>query len=204
MFTGIIERTAKVAEIVREGSNFHFWLESPIAAELKIDQSMAHDGVCLTVVRIEADRQRYMVTAMEETMQRSNLRTWEVGTEVNLERSMPMDGRFDGHIVQGHVDTTAVCTGIEDADGSRYFKFEYDIDPAMAARGYMTVEKGSVTVNGVSLTVCDSEARSFRVAIIPYTMDHTNFCEIGVGSRVNIEFDIIGKYLARLAGFADR
>ncbi|MDE5703867.1 MAG: riboflavin synthase, partial [Bacteroidales bacterium] len=116
MFTGIIERTAKVAEIIREGSNFHFWLESPIAAELKIDQSMAHDGVCLTVVRIEADRQRYMVTAMEETMQRSNLRTWEVGTEVNLERSMPMDGRFDGHIVQGHVDQTAVCEKVETLD----------------------------------------------------------------------------------------
>ena len=195
MFTGIIERTAKVAEIIREGSNFHFWLESPIAAELKIDQSMAHDGVCLTVVRIEADRQRYMVTAMEETMQRSNLRTWEVGTEVNLERSMPMDGRFDGHIVQGHVDQTARCTAKEDAGGSWYFTFAYEPQGG----GLCTVEKGSVAVNGVSLTVCDSEKDSFRVAIIPYTFEHPNFSDIKVGTRVNIEFDIIGKYIARIA-----
>ena len=146
----------------------------------------------------------YTVTAIQETLDRSNLGLLKAGDLVNLERSMIMNGRLDGHIVQGHVDTTAVCTDIEDADGSRYFKFEYDIDPAMAARGYMTVEKGSVTVNGVSLTVCDSERDSFRVAIIPYTLEHTNFRNIQEGSLVNLEFDIIGKYLARLAGFADR
>ena len=152
------------------------------ADELHIDQSVAHNGVCLTVVDIKPDN-CYTVTAIQET----------------LERSMLMNGRLDGHIVQGHVDTTAVCTSVEEADGSRYFKFEYEVSPQMVAKGYMTVEKGSVTVNGVSLTVCDSERSSFRVAIIPYTFEHTNFCRIVPGTRVNIEFDIIGKYLARLA-----
>ena len=203
MFSGIVEGTARVVSVVADEGNVHLTLQWDLADELRIDQSLAHNGVCLTVVALPGDG-TYTVTAISETLRRSNLGDLREGSLVNLERSMPVNGRLDGHIVQGHVDTTAVCTSIEDADGSRYFKFEYDIDPAMAARGYMTVEKGSVTVNGVSLTVCDSEARSFRVAIIPYTMDHTNFCEIGVGSRVNIEFDIIGKYLARLAGFADR
>ena len=200
MFTGIIERTAKVAEIVREGSNFHFWLESPIAAELKIDQSMAHDGVCLTVVSINGDG-TYTVTAIQETLSRTNLGGLKPGMSVNLERSMKMDGRLDGHIVQGHVDTVAVCEDIQQVDGSTYFKFVYsNVDPRMAAKGYVTVEKGSVTVNGVSLTVCDSTDNSFRVAIIPYTFEHTNFRDIAVGDKVNLEFDIIGKYLARLMG----
>ena len=140
----------------------------------------------------------YTVTAIRETLERSNLGLLKPGDRVNVERSMVMNGRLDGHIVQGHVDTTAVCTAIEEADGSRYFKFDYEVSPEMAAKGYMTVEKGSVTVNGVSLTVCDSELRSFRVAIIPYTFEHTNFHDIAVGTRVNLEFDIIGKYLARL------
>ena len=192
MFTGIIERTAKVADIVREGSNFHFWLESPIAKALKIDQSMAHDGVCLTVVKIEPERERYMVTAMEETMQRSNLRTWQVGTEVNLERSMPMDGRFDGHIVQGHLDQTAVCEKVETLDGSWRFFFKDDVN------AHFTVEKGSVCINGVSLTVVDSKPGLLSVAIIPYTSEFTNFHQIKAGSIVNLEFDILGKYITRL------
>ena len=192
MFTGIIERTAKVVDIIKEGSNFHFWLESPIAAELKIDQSMAHDGVCLTVIKIEADRNRYMVTAMEETMQRSNLRTWQVGSEVNLERSMPMDGRFDGHIVQGHVDQTAVCEKVETLDGSWRFFFKYEV------KEHFTVEKGSVCINGVSLTVVDSKPGLLSVAIIPYTYEFTNFHQIKAGSVVNLEFDILGKYITRL------
>ena len=202
MFSGIVERMGEVVAVRQDRQNKDFTLRADFCRELKIDQSIAHNGVCLTVVDITDDT--YTVTAMKETLDRSNLGLLRAGDLVNLERSMRPDALLDGHIVQGHVDTTAVCTDIEDADGSRYFKFEYDIDPAMAARGYMTVEKGSVTVNGVSLTVCDSEARSFRVAIIPYTMDNTNFREIAVGTRVNIEFDIIGKYLARLAGFADR
>ena len=158
---------------------------------------MAHNGVCLTVVSLNPDN-TYTVTAIRETLERSNLGLLKPGDRVNVERSMVMNGRLDGHIVQGHVDTTAVCTAIEEADGSRYFKFDYEVSPEMAAKGYMTVEKGSVTVNGVSLTVCDSELRSFRVAIIPYTFEHTNFHDIAVGTRVNLEFDIIGKYLARL------
>ena len=140
----------------------------------------------------------YVVTAIQETLDRSNLGELEVGSKVNLERSMLMNGRLDGHIVQGHVDCTAICTEVEELDGSTYFKFEYDVDPEMAAKGYTTVEKGSVTVNGVSLTVCQSERNSFKVAIIPYTFEHTNFCDIKVGSKVNLEFDIIGKYLAKL------
>ena len=172
-------------------------LKCAFTDELHIDQSVAHNGVCLTVVALNPDN-TYTVTAIRETLDRSNLGLLKAGDRVNLERSMQMNGRLDGHIVQGHVDTTAVCTDIEEADGSRYFKFEYEVSPEMAAKGYMTVEKGSVTVNGVSLTVCDSELSSFRVAIIPYTFEHTNFHEIAVGTRVNIEFDIIGKYLARL------
>ena len=188
---------------VREGGNLQLTVRCSFANELKIDQSVAHNGVCLTVVALNPDG-TYTVTAIQETLDRSNLGLLHEGDLVNLERSMLMNGRLDGHIVQGHVDTTAVCTEVEEVDGSRYFKFEYEVSPEMAAKGYMTVEKGSVTVNGVSLTVCDSELRSFRVAIIPYTLEHTNFCRIEPGTRVNLEFDIIGKYLARLQEVAGR
>jgi riboflavin synthase len=165
--------------------------------ELKIDQSVAHNGVCLTVVNISGDE--YTVTAIQETLDRSNLGNLKVGDRVNVERSMLMNGRLDGHIVQGHVDCTAQCTAISEADGSRYFTFEYLFNREMAEQGYVTVEKGSVTVNGVSLTVCNSKPNSFQVAIIPYTFEHTNFRDIRVGSKVNLEFDIIGKYISRLA-----
>lgn len=197
MFSGIVEEAATVTAARREGGNLHLTVRCSFANELKIDQSVAHNGVCLTVVALNPDS-TYTVTAIQETLDRSNLGLLREGDLVNLERSMLMNGRLDGHIVQGHVDTTAVCTEVEEVDGSRYFKFEYDVSAEMAAKGYMTVEKGSVTVNGVSLTVCDSELRSFRVAIIPYTLEHTNFCRIEPGTRVNLEFDIIGKYLARL------
>lgn len=196
MFSGIVERTAEVAEIRTDRQNKDFVLRADFCRELKIDQSIAHNGVCLTVVDITDDT--YTVTAMKETLDRSNLGLLQPGDLVNLERSMKPDALLDGHIVQGHVDTTAVCTEVENADGSTYFTFVYDTTPEMVAKGYMTVEKGSVTVNGVSLTVCDSTPRSFRVAIIPYTFEHTNFCTIQPGTRVNLEFDIIGKYLARL------
>lgn len=187
-----------VTAVERRGGNVDLTVRCSFADELHIDQSVAHNGVCLTVVDIKPDN-CYTVTAIQETLDRSNIGQLAPGDLVNLERSMLMNGRLDGHIVQGHVDTTAVCTSVEEADGSRYFKFEYEVSPQMVAKGYMTVEKGSVTVNGVSLTVCDSERSSFRVAIIPYTFEHTNFCRIVPGTRVNIEFDIIGKYLARLA-----
>jgi riboflavin synthase len=197
MFSGIVEEPARVVAVNRDGGNLHLTVACSFVDELKIDQSVAHNGVCLTVVSLPGDG-TYTVTAIQETLDRSNLGDLKPGDKVNLERSMVMNGRLDGHIVQGHVDCRAVCTDIEDVDGSRYFKFEYPFDKVMASRGYMTVEKGSVTVNGVSLTVCNSERNSFRVAIIPYTLEHTNFQQIVVGSRVNIEFDIIGKYLARL------
>ncbi|MBP3638342.1 MAG: riboflavin synthase [Muribaculaceae bacterium] len=202
MFSGIVEEAATVTAAKREGGNLHLTVRCSFANELKIDQSVAHNGVCLTVVALNPDS-TYTVTAIQETLDRSNLGLLREGDLVNLERSMLMNGRLDGHIVQGHVDTTAVCTEVEEVDGSRYFKFEYDVPAEMAAKGYMTVEKGSVTVNGVSLTVCDSELRSFRVAIIPYTLEHTNFCRIQPGTRVNLEFDIIGKYLARLQEVRD-
>ncbi len=202
MFSGIVEEAATVTAAKREGGNLHLTVRCSFANELKIDQSVAHNGVCLTVVALNPDS-TYTVTAIQETLDRSNLGLLREGDLVNLERSMLMNGRLDGHIVQGHVDTTAVCTEVEEVDGSRYFKFEYDVPSEMAAKGYMTVEKGSVTVNGVSLTVCDSELRSFRVAIIPYTLEHTNFCRIEPGTRVNLEFDIIGKYLARLQEVRD-
>ena len=198
MFSGIVEEAARVvaAEKTDDG-NLTLKVNCSFVDELKIDQSVAHNGVCLTVVAI-ADG-TYTVTAIQETLDRSNLGDLKAGDLVNLERSMLMNGRLDGHIVQGHVDTTAICVETEDVDGSRYFKFKYDVSPELVAKGYMTVEKGSVTVNGVSLTVCDSTPDTFRVAIIPYTMEHTNFQCIEVGTRVNLEFDIIGKYLARLA-----
>ncbi|MDE5726951.1 MAG: riboflavin synthase [Duncaniella sp.] len=198
MFSGIVEEAARVTAAERRDGNVDLTVKCSFGEELHIDQSVAHNGVCLTVVSLNTDG-TYTVTAIQETLDRSNLGDLKPGDEVNLERSMVMNGRLDGHIVQGHVDTTAVCTDIEEVDGSRYYKFEYEVSPEMAAKGYMTVEKGSVTVNGVSLTVCDSERSSFRVAIIPYTFEHTNFKQIKPGTRVNIEFDIIGKYLARLA-----
>ena len=196
MFSGIVETTGTVVAATREQGNLQLTLRCPFTDELRIDQSVAHHGVCLTVVAIDGDT--YQVTAIQETLDRSNLGLLKPGDLVNLERSMRLDGRLDGHIVQGHVDTTAVCTEVTEADGSHSFKFEYEVSPELIAKGYMTVEKGSVTVNGVSLTVCDSERNSFRVAIIPYTLEHTNFCRIQPGTRVNLEFDILGKYLARL------
>jgi len=192
MFSGIVERMAEVVDIRSDRRNKDFVLRADFAQELKIDQSIAHNGVCLTVVDISDDT--YTVTAMKETLDRSNLGLLRVGDLVNLERSMKPDALLDGHIVQGHVDQTARCTSREDADGSWYFAFEYE----PRGGGLCTVEKGSVCVNGVSLTVCDSRPSSFRVAIIPYTFEHTNFCRIDVGSVVNLEFDIVGKYIARL------
>ena len=198
MFSGIVENIARVKGIKHNGTNIDLTFECPFTDELHIDQSVAHNGVCLTVTALNPDG-TYNVTAIQETLDRSNLGELTEGSEVNLERSMLMNGRLDGHIVQGHVDTTAVCTAVEEMDGSTYFTFKYSVTPELVAKGYMTVEKGSVTVNGVSLTVCDSERDSFRVAIIPYTLEHTNFHTIKTGTKVNIEFDIIGKYLARLA-----
>lgn len=196
MFSGIVEEMATVTAIKKERENIDFTLQCSFTDQLKIDQSVAHNGVCLTVVAIEGNE--YTVTAMKETLERSNLGLLKVGDHVNVERSMMMNGRLDGHIVQGHVDMTARCTATEDAEGSTYYTFEYTYDREMAQRGYFTVDKGSVTVNGVSLTVCDPTLNTFRVAIIPYTKAHTNFCDIGVGSIANIEFDILGKYIARL------
>lgn len=200
MFSGIVEEAAKVVNITRDGGNVHLTLTCSFVNELKIDQSVAHNGVCLTVVNLPGDG-TYTVTAIQETLDRSNLGDLKVGDLVNLERSMLMNGRLDGHIVQGHVDCTATCQSVEEADGSRYYHFRYNVDTEMARKGYVTVEKGSVTINGVSLTVCNSEADSFRVAIIPYTFEHTNFKNIQPGTRVNLEFDIIGKYLSRLMEF---
>ncbi len=200
MFSGIVEEMATVRAVKRYGENVDFTLTCSFVDELKIDQSIAHNGVCLTVVEI-ADG-AYTVTAMKETLDRSNLRLLREGDRVNVERSMLMNGRLDGHIVQGHVDQTARCTQMEDADGSTYFTFEYAADRVMARRGYFTVDKGSVTVNGVSLTVCEPTDNSFKVAIIPYTRENTNFADIQVGTVVNIEFDILGKYIARLHDFS--
>lgn len=196
MFSGIIEEFATVTAIRKDRENIDFTLSCSFVGELKIDQSVAHNGVCLTVVSISDDC--YTVTAMKETLDRSNLGLLQVGDKVNIERSMLLNGRLDGHIVQGHVDQTARCTAIDDADGSKYFTFSYEADREMARRGYFTVDKGSVTVNGVSLTVCNPTDHTFQVAIIPYTFEHTNFCDIHVGSVVNLEFDILGKYIARL------
>ena len=196
MFSGIIEEAAVVTALHKENENLHITMRCSFTNELKIDQSVAHNGVCLTVVAIDGDQ--YTVTAIKETLERSNLGNLKVGSKVNLERSMIMNGRLDGHIVQGHVDQTAVCTEVRNADGSYYFHFEYASTPDMRKRGYLTVDKGSVTVNGVSLTVCTPTDNSFEVAIIPYTFEHTNFCQIEAGSVVNLEFDIIGKYIARM------
>lgn len=198
MFSGIVEGTATVAGIVKEQENVHFTLQWNRADELKIDQSLSHNGVCLTVVAVDKKKKTYKVTAIKETLLKSNLGLLETGSKVNLERSMPMNGRLDGHIVQGHVDQTAVCTKVEEADGSWYYTFEYDFDKEKARQGYMTVEKGSVTVNGVSLTVVNSKDNSFQVAIIPYTWEVTNFHTFKQGTIINLEFDIIGKYLSKL------
>jgi riboflavin synthase len=199
MFSGIVEEMATVVAIRKYQENIDFTLRCSFVGDLKIDQSIAHNGVCLTVVSIDGDT--YTTTAMKETLNRSNLGRLKVGDKVNVERSMMMNGRLDGHIVQGHVDETATCIAAEDADGSTYFTFQYPLNKEMARRGYFTVDKGSVTVNGVSLTVCDPTDDTFRVAIIPYTRQNTNFCDIKVGSVVNLEFDILGKYIARLHDF---
>ncbi|MEJ6583836.1 MAG: riboflavin synthase [Crocinitomicaceae bacterium] len=191
MFTGIIEQLGVVKHIEHEGENVHFTMNAAFTNELKIDQSVAHNGCCLTVVKLDGDD--YVVTAIQETMQKTNLGDWVVGTKVNLERCMVMNGRLDGHIVQGHVDTTAKCVDIEDQDGSWKYTFKYTDDQ-------ITVEKGSVTVNGTSLTVVGSKDKQFSVCIIPYTYEFTNFHELQLGSHVNLEFDIIGKYVAKMMG----
>lgn len=196
MFSGIVEETAVVTAVEKDKGNVDLTLKCSFADELKIDQSVAHNGVCLTVVR-KGDG-GYTVTAMKETLERSNLGRLKAGDRVNVERSMQMNGRLDGHIVQGHVDMTAECVSMRDADGSTYFTFRHRYDKDMARRGYFTVDKGSVTVNGVSLTVCEPTADTFTVAIIPYTFEHTNFSDVRPGSIVNVEFDILGKYIARL------
>ncbi len=196
MFSGIVEEAATVVALKKEKGNLHISLKSSFTNELKIDQSVSHNGVCLTVVSIDNDV--YTVTAIQETLDISNLGLLEVGSKVNLERSMPMNGRLDGHIVQGHVDQTAVCTDVTEANGSWYFTFEYKFDKEMAKKGYMTVDKGSVTINGVSLTVVEPTNNSFKVAIIPYTYEYTNFHQIKKDSVVNLEFDIIGKYISRI------
>jgi riboflavin synthase len=196
MFSGIIEEFATVVAIRKDRENIDFTLTCSFTNELSIDQSVAHNGVCLTVVKISGNQ--YVVTAMKETLCRTNLGLLKEGDKVNVERSMVMNGRLDGHIVQGHVDQTATCVKMEDANGSTYFTFEYPENREMARHGYFTVDKGSVTVNGVSLTVCNPTSKSFQVAIIPYTFEHTNFCDIRQGSVVNLEFDIIGKYISRM------
>lgn len=200
MFSGIVEEAAVVIGLEREGGNLHLKMKCSFTDELKIDQSVAHNGVCLTIVKLEGDE--YIVTAIQETLDKSNLGLLKVGDKVNLERSMMMNGRLDGHIVQGHVDQTATCTRVDETDGSWRYRFEYLLNPSKAVEGYMTVEKGSVTVNGVSLTVCNAGDNSFEVSIIPYTYEHTNFHQIQAGSVVNLEFDIIGKYLSRMMHFS--
>ena len=201
MFSGIVEEAATVVAIEKDKSNVHFTLKCTFANELKIDQSISHNGVCLTVVDLKEDS--YTVTAIQETLDVSNLGSLKVGDKVNLERSMLMNGRLDGHIVQGHVDQTAVCENVREADGSWYFKFKYDFNKDMAQKGYLTVDKGSVTVNGVSLTVVNPTDNTFEVAIIPYTYEYTNFHQIKKGTLVNLEFDIIGKYISRILAFRD-
>jgi riboflavin synthase len=191
VFTGIIEAQGKVIDIKTEGTNKHFFLSCPFVKELKIDQSLAHNGVCLTVVHTQEDH--YQVTAIDETLKKTNLNDLKIADQVNLERCMAANGRFDGHVVQGHVDQTAVCTGVKDQNGSWLFTFQYD-----GASGNITVEKGSVCVNGISLTVVNSQPDAFSVAIIPYTYEHTNLKHVQPGVTVNLEFDIIGKYVARL------
>ncbi len=199
MFSGIVEEYAKVVALEKEQENLHITMQCSFVKELKIDQSISHNGVCLTVVGLTDDT--YTVTAMKETLECSNLGLLKVGDKVNVERSMLMNGRLDGHIVQGHVDQTATCIGITDAEGSWYYTFKYTFSEEMAKRGYVTVDKGSVTVNGVSLTVCNPTEDTFQVAIIPYTYEYTNFHTFKIGTVVNIEFDIIGKYISRMLSY---
>jgi len=191
MFTGIIETQGTIKEIIKDNDNIHFTITSSITHELKIDQSVSHDGVCLTVVAI--NNNDYTVTAIKETLEKTNLSGWNAGRIVNLERAMKLGDRLDGHIVQGHVDQTGVCKSVENANGSWYYTFGYD-----AAANNITIEKGSITVNGVSLTVVNSKENEFSVAIIPYTYEHTNFNAITAGTIINLEFDVVGKYVARL------
>ncbi len=189
MFTGIIEQLATIQKVVKENENLHITLEADFVNELRIDQSVAHNGICLTVVAI--DNNSYTVTAIQETIQKTNISFWDITSKVNVERCMQLNGRLDGHIVQGHVDTKGVCTSVEDQDGSWKYTFEYQAS-------HVTVDKGSITINGVSLTVVDSKTDTFSVCIIPYTFEHTNFHQLKVGDHVNLEFDIIGKYVAKL------
>lgn len=191
MFTGIIETLGIVKDIVKEEENLHLTINSSITNELKIDQSVAHNGVCLTVVGIENDN--YTVTAIKETIDKTNVGDWKINDIVNIERAMKLGDRLDGHIVQGHVDQVGLCKSVEETDGSWKFTFEYD-----AALNNITIEKGSITVNGVSLTVVDSKINEFSVAIIPYTFEHTNFKSFKIGTKINLEFDVIGKYVAKL------
>lgn len=206
MFSGIVEETAKVVGIEQDGGNVHLTLTCSFAGELSIDQSVAHNGVCLTVVKMEERPEGpcYTVTAMRETLERSNLGELQVGDEVNVERSMVMNGRLDGHIVQGHVDETATCTDVEEQEGSYQFTFRYETSREMVERGYFCVDKGSVTVNGVSLTVCRPTEDTFQVCIIPYTYANTNFHSIRKGTTVNLEFDILGKYIARMSSLLEK
>lgn len=199
MFSGIVEEAAQVVAVQQDKGNIHITMKCSFVDELKIDQSVSHNGVCLTVVDIKDDT--YTVTAIKETLERSNLGLLKIGDKVNLERSMIMNGRLDGHIVQGHVDQTAICAKVEEADGSWYYTFEYEFNKEMAKQGYITVEKGSVCVNGVSLTVVNSQNNSFQVAIIPFTHDMTNFGQIEKGAVVNLEFDIVGKYISKMMQF---
>ena len=191
MFTGIIETLGRVVSIAKESNNLHITIDSTFTNELKIDQSVAHNGICLTVVAIKDSE--YVVTAVQETVDKTSIGEWKTGDIVNLERGMKLGDRLDGHLVQGHVDQTAVCSKIEDAGGSTYFTFKFD-----SSIGNLTIEKGSITVNGVSLTVVNSKEDEFSVAIIPYTIEHTNFKSFEIGTKVNLEFDVIGKYVARL------
>ncbi|SET35107.1 riboflavin synthase [Hymenobacter actinosclerus] len=195
MFTGIIETLGAITAVRREGTNIHFTVESDFASELKIDQSVAHDGVCLTVVAVDGMAGTHVVTAIDETLQKTNLSTWVPGRRVNLERCLAANGRFDGHIVQGHVDLTATCESVEDQNGSWLYRFRHEAGP-----GRVTVEKGSICINGTSLTCFNSTDDGFSVAIIPYTYEHTTFQHLQPGDRVNLEFDIVGKYVARLLG----
>jgi riboflavin synthase len=204
MFSGIVEEFGTVTAIEKDRENVHFTLTCSFADELSVDQSLSHDGVCLTVVEVDKQSKTYKVTAIKETLLKSALGRLEMGSKVNLERSMVMNGRLDGHIVQGHVDQTAVCTKVEESGGSWYYTFEYDFDPEKARQGYITVEKGSVSVNGVSLTVINSKDNAFQVAIIPYTYEITNFHTFKKGTIVNLEFDIIGKYLSKLNTYSNR
>jgi riboflavin synthase len=201
MFSGIVEEAAVVTDLQRDGGNLHLTLRCSFTGELKIDQSVSHNGVCLTVVKLNGNE--YTVTAIQETLDKTNLGLLKVGDKVNLERSMPMNGRLDGHIVQGHVDQTATCTDVQETDGSWRYRFVFPLNVEKAKEGYFTVEKGSVTVNGVSLTVCNAGDHSFEVSIIPYTYEHTNFHQIHAGTVVNLEFDIIGKYLSRMMHFSN-